>query len=308
MNSITDEDILKDIIDRLAEGVLPWRRPWSNSADSVVIGSMEYSARMWPSNLRAPKIPFGVFNGTILLAHASKQGYRSNLWITEGAIDEVRADLHENDDQPVAIRRYVDEHSPYRRSKLGVRRVYNIDQVKDCEKKLGLAFSNTRRSSTSSTRYEHSEKLLKKLIRDHGLRIVNDNRAAYSPSWDTVMMPVVDQFNAPIPGSPELQDGAANYWSTLWHEVVHWTGHPSRLNRERHQRWGDRKYAFEELIAELGAAFLCAHLGVDGELQHESYLEDWSSALKQDRAQSLWTASTHATKAKEFILDAGEKR
>ena len=118
------------------------------------------------------------------------------------------------------------------------------------------------------------------------------------------MMPDIDQFDASLPG--EEQDGAAHYWATLWHEVIHWTGHPSRLNRERHHRWGDQKYAFEELVAELGAAFLCAHLGVDGELQHESYLEVWSKALSQDRARSLWEASAGATKAKEFVLGKEE--
>ena len=114
------------------------------------------------------------------------------------------------------------------------------------------------------------------------------------------MMPDIHQFDASLPG--EEQDGAAHYWATLWHEVIHWTGHPSRSNRERNHRWGDQKYAFEELVAELGAAFLCAHLGVDGELQHERYLEVWSKALSQDRARSLWEASAGATKAKEYVL------
>ncbi len=56
MNPITDEQILNDIIERLSQGVLPWRRPWSDSTKVVVIGSMNYSATMWPSNLRAPKV------------------------------------------------------------------------------------------------------------------------------------------------------------------------------------------------------------------------------------------------------------
>ena len=76
MKPVTDEDILNDIIERLAKGVLPWRRPWSDSTNVVVIGSMKYSATMWPSNLRAPKVPFGMFNGTMLLAQASKRDYR----------------------------------------------------------------------------------------------------------------------------------------------------------------------------------------------------------------------------------------
>ena len=127
MNPVTDEEILNDIIERLAQGVLPWRRPWSDSTKMVVIGSMQYSATMWPSNLRAPKVPFGVFNGTMLLAQASSRNYRSNLWITEGVIEDMNADLVYGDDSPVAIQRFVDEYSPYYRSQRGVRHVYNVD-------------------------------------------------------------------------------------------------------------------------------------------------------------------------------------
>ena len=103
MKPVTDEDI----IERLAKGVLPWRRPWSVSTNVVVIGSMEYSATTWPSNLRAPKVPFGMFNGTMLLAQASKRDYRSNLWVTESVVDHLNADLAKGDDRPVAIQRYL---------------------------------------------------------------------------------------------------------------------------------------------------------------------------------------------------------
>ena len=300
MTPITDEDILSDIIERLAKGVLPWRRPWSDSTNAVVIGSMKYSATMWPSNLRAPKVPFGVFNGTMLLAQGSKRGYRSNLWIAENVVNVLNANLVKDDDQPVAIQRHLDEYSPYHGSQSGIRHVYNVDQVKDCERTLGLTFLEGK-IPTPKKRYKRSEELRKDLGRHHDLRVVHENIAAYSPSWDVVMMPDLDQFDA----AGDAQDGAAHYWATLWHEVVHWTGHPSRLKRERHQRWGDKKYAFEELVAELGAAFLYAHLGIDGELQHESYLDTWCQALSQDRAQSLWSASSFATAAKEFVLGKG---
>ena len=303
MTPVTDEDILNDIIERLGKGVLPWRRPWSDSTNVVVIGSMKYSSTMWPSNLRAPKVPFGVFNGTMLLAQGSKRGYRSNLGIAESVVNDLNAKLVKDDDQPVAIQRFLDRYAPYYRSQSGIRYVYNVDQVKDCERTLGLAFPD-KKPPAQKKRYKRSEELLEDLVRDHDLRIVQEDLAAYTPSWDVVMMPDIDQFDVSLPG--DGQDSAAHYWATLWHEVVHWTGHPSRLNRERHNRWGDKKYAFEELVAELGAAFLCAHLGVDGELQHESYLEVWAKALSQDRAQSLWAAAAYATAVKEFVLSKGQ--
>ena len=306
MRPLTDEDILKDIIEQMEKGVLPWRRPWSDSVNQVVIGSLRHAAAKWPSNLRAPKVPFGVFNGMLLLTQAMKRGYRTNLWIARHVVEELDASVVDDDNRPVAIQRYWDEYSPYHRSQSGVRLVYNIDQIRDCEKTLGLAILE-RKGPVDKRRYVSSQKLLETLVERHSLTVVHDNRAAYSPSWDVVMMPHVSQFNVDVTNSVLDTDSVAGYWATLWHEVVHWTGHISRLNRERHRRWGDKTYAFEELIAELGAAFLCAHLGIDAELQHESYLDSWCRALKQERAQSLWTASKYATAAKDFILSKGEE-
>lgn len=97
-----------------------------------------------------------------------------------------------------------------------------------------------------------------------------------------------------------------DYWATFWHEVIHWTGHPKRLNRQRHRRWGDETYAFEELIAELGAAFLCTQLGVSGKLQHAAYLESWCKCLEEGGTLALWHASESAAKARDFVLDRSD--
>ena len=308
MRPLTDEDILKNIIEQMEKGVLPWRRPWSETVNLVVIGSLRHTATKWPSNLRAPKVPFGVFNGTLLLTQAMKMRLPNEFvdCETRSRGFRMRVSFVMTVDRPVAIQRFWDEYSPYDGSQSGVRLVYNIDQVKDCEKALGLTILE-RKGPTEKKRYVSSQKLLGVLTERHSLKVVHDNRAAYSPSWDVVMMPHVSQFNVGVTNSDLDPDSEARYWATFWHEVIHWTGHTSRLNRERHRQWGDKIYAFEELIAELGAAFLCANLGIDGELQHESYLDSWCQALKQERAQSLWAASKYATAAKDFVLSKGEK-
>ena len=293
MAAVTDKDILRDIIERMEQGVLPWRQPWSSSTATVVVGSMKYSTRAWPSNLRAPRVPFGIFNGTLLRVRASLQNYRSNLWVTEGAVKDLDAKLVEDDDKPVEIRPYLSDSSPYRRYEPALRNVYNVDQVEDCERSLGLTFVE-KQQPVPGKRYKRSERLLEKLASQCNLRLVPQDIAAYSPSWDVVMMPYINQFDA--------EEREANYWATLWHEVVHWTGHRSRLNRERHIAWGDRTYAFEELVAELGAAFLCAHLDIEGELQHESYLASWCDGLRENPDRALRKAAVLATAAKEFVL------
>ena len=299
-DAITDQQVLKDIIKRLENGVLPWRRPWSDRTGDVVIGSMPHSANTWPSNLRAPKVPYGVFNGTILLAHASNCGYRTNLWVPDHVVEELGAAIDQKDASPAALQRLPNEYVDYRDRTSHARLVYNIDQVRDCEKMLGLSFLE-RKSTSRAMRFTQSIRLQRQLESDRGLQIrYASNQAAYYPSWDVVTMPAIEQFTHMA--QRDGGDGEANYWATLWHEVIHWTGHGSRLDRAKHRVWGDDRYAFEELIAELGAAFLCAHLGINGDMQHPSYIDSWCRALQKDKIELLWNASVLASKAKDFVL------
>jgi antirestriction protein ArdC len=117
-------------------------------------------------------------------------------------------------------------------------------------------------------------------------------RAAYAPHADRILMPDVDRFT-----SPEA------YCATALHELVHWTGHPDRLARSFGQRFGDTAYAFEELVAELGCAFVLGHIGlVDATIEgHAAYLDAWLQVLRNDRT-AIFTASRLAGEAFEYIL------
>ena len=121
------------------------------------------------------------------------------------------------------------------------------------------------------------------------------NRAFYNPSADHVRLPHVESF-----------DSEDSYWSVAWHEVVHATGHNDRLGRDLSGRFGDESYAAEELIAELGAAFLCANLGIeqDGEPRpdHAAYLQSWLKVLKNDK-RAIFTAAKAAEKAAEWVIE-----
>lgn len=126
------------------------------------------------------------------------------------------------------------------------------------------------------------------------VNFLEQNRAYYRPVVDQIVMPTSGQFFT-----------EADYWSTLLHELVHASGHQKRLNREgitsSTRKFGDPVYAFEELIAEMGSAFLCAELGVYGEVQHESYVSGWLKALKEDK-RALFRACRKAREASEFLL------
>ena len=116
--------------------------------------------------------------------------------------------------------------------------------------------------------------------------------AFYAPSKDQICLPERERFTSP-----------ENYYATALHELTHWTGHESRLNRQFGKRFGDNAYAFEELVAELGAAFVVGHVGfVDAIIEnHAAYLENWLTVLKNDKT-AIFTASKQASLAYDFIV------
>jgi antirestriction protein ArdC len=89
------------------------------------------------------------------------------------------------------------------------------------------------------------------------------------------------------------------------HECGHWTGHKSRLDRDLKSRFNEKAYAAEELIAELNAAFLCAHLGITGQLRHADYIASWISLLKEDD-RAIFTAASQASKAADYLRSFSE--
>ena len=103
------------------------------------------------------------------------------------------------------------------------------------------------------------------------------------------------------PAVPTAFAAAANYYATALHELTHWTAHPSRCNRDLSGHFGDDAYAAEELIAEMGSAFLCAHCRIDGQLQHAGYLSSWLRVLCSDK-RAIFVAATKAQQAADYVL------
>lgn len=130
------------------------------------------------------------------------------------------------------------------------------------------------------------------LIKATDAKIVHktQSRAFYSPSNDTITLPTLDQFKSTV-----------GLYETALHELVHWTGVKKRLNREMGKKFGDKKYAAEELVAELGSALLCAELGFEQTISNNAaYLKSWLSALKQD-AKFIVSVAGKAQKAADYI-------
>jgi antirestriction protein ArdC len=109
------------------------------------------------------------------------------------------------------------------------------------------------------------------------------------PSLDFIALPEKSSFI-----------NVESYFATGLHELGHWCGAKHRLDRDLSGRFGSEAYAAEELIAELNAAFLCAHLGIRGELRHAEYIASWISLLKSDN-RAIFTAASKASQAANFL-------
>ena len=118
------------------------------------------------------------------------------------------------------------------------------------------------------------------------------NRAFYAQTADLIHLPQPQQFKRP-----------ADYCATALHELIHWTGHESRLSRNFSKRFGDEAYAFEELVAELGSAFVLAELNlVDHTIEdHARYMQSWLKVLKNDKT-AIFTAAKHASAAHALVM------
>jgi antirestriction protein ArdC len=113
--------------------------------------------------------------------------------------------------------------------------------------------------------------------------------AYYAPGHDFVSMPAFGAFK-----------GADHFYNVAFHELTHWTGHKSRLDRDLKNRFGSRDYAAEELVAELGAAFLSAEFGFDGDTRNAGYIATWIDLLKTDK-RAFFTACSKASKAADYL-------
>jgi len=165
--------------------------------------------------------------------------------------------------------------------------VFNVEQIDG----LPAHYYATAQAPTLEVaqRIEHAEEFFRNtgaVIRHGG------NKAFYAIGTDQVTMPPFEFFK-----------DSESYYATLSHECTHWTRHPSRLDRDLgRKQWGDEGYAKEELVAELGSAFVCADLGITPEVRddHAAYIGSWLKGLQNDK-RFIFSAAAHAQRAVEFL-------
>lgn len=170
--------------------------------------------------------------------------------------------------------------------------VFNISQVDG----KGLAKIQAKYKTTSPNQglQDHARHALAdEITAKTGAEIkYGGNVACYIHSpIDAIRMPKIGQFK-----------DSASFYATQFHELTHWSGAEHRLDREKGKMFGDKKYAFEELVAEFGAAFLCARVGISAEPRpdHAQYLKNWAAGLKADK-YAIFRAASAAQKATDYI-------
>ena len=256
-------EITDKIVAQLESGTVPWVRPWAAGQNGGLL----------PFNY-ASKKPYRGINIPLLWANV----YPTNGWLTFKQAQDLGAHVRKGERGSMIVFykpfQVEDRNAGTGESKvrfiplLRHFTVFNVAQID------GLPESNSAPIVAPESNYPMAESLLTQASIRHG-----GDRAFYAPSIDAIQLPFKAQFNS-----------EADYYATALHELTHWTGASSRLAREYGKRFGDQAYAREELVAEMGAAFLCAACEIPYQLQHASYIQSWINVLKADKRAVVMAA------------------
>jgi antirestriction protein ArdC len=277
--------VTNKIIADLEQGVRTWLRPWN-------VGNTEGRITR---PLRGNGQPYQGINVLMLWGEAIEKVFACPTWMTYRQASELGAHVRKGERGSQVV--YADRITRTETNAQGEEVANEIPFMKaytvfNCEQIEGLPAHFYPAPPPNLSALERIEAGEAFAARTHAAIRHGENRAYYSISTDHVQLPPFETFR-----------GSESYYATLLHELTHWTKHETRLNREfGRKRWGDEGYAAEELVAELGAAFLCADLGVTPEPRedHAAYLASWLTVLKNDK-RAIFTAAAYAQKAADFL-------
>lgn len=275
MNATGYERITERIIALLEHGTVPWHKPWKAKTG-------------WPRNYVSQKLYRGI---NVFLLHA--MSYESPCWLTFLQATELGGNIRKGEKScPVVFwkqMKIADEESEVEK-KIPLLRIYHVFNVAQCDGLKSIPVPVETPLSAPTKPEEIVKFMPKRPEIKHGM-----TKAFYSPSADIVAMP--DRFRF---------EQEAGYFATLFHELVHSTGHKSRLNRSTITEaagFGSNPYCKEELIAEMGAAFLCGQAEIADRIIENSaaYIQNWLEQLQNDH-MLIVQAAAQAQKAADFIL------
>ena len=264
--------VANEIIDLMREHGTDWAKPWTSKGVAY--------------NLVSGKSYRGM-NSFYLGALACARGYDHNAWATFTQWSDKGAKVRKGEKaSDIFFFSMIekDNKETGKKERFGMWRYFKVFNVAQVE---GYEMPNQEKQ-TDIVPVEFAEQFVK----NTGAQIrKNDGRAFYHPALDYIGMPERDTFKS-----------ATGYYSTLLHELTHWTGHETRCKRDLENSFGSEKYAREELVAECGAALLCMSLGVEKQPtpEHAKYLNSWMQAIADDY-KAIYSAMSQAQKAVDYL-------
>lgn len=281
------ERITGKIVADLEQGERPWMKPWN----------AEHAAGKITRPLRFNGLPYSGVNILMLWAEAVEKAYVAPIWMTFRQAQELGGHIRKGEHGSLVV--YANtmtktEHDedtgedleraiPFMKGYT----VFNVEQIDGLPEHYYATAT-----PPALTPEERNQKLDAFFTATHADIRHGGNRAFYQIGQDFVQMPPFVFFR-----------DIKSYYATLAHEITHWTRHPLRLDRDLgRKKWDDEGYAMEELVAELGSAFLCADLGLTPEVRedHAAYIGSWLKVLKQDK-RAIFSAAAHAQRAAGFL-------
>ena len=279
------ERVTSRIIAELEKGIRPWMKPWS----------VEHTAGRITRPLRHNGTPYRGINVLLLWGEAMEKGYTAPLWMTYKQAAELKAQVRKGEHGALVVyadritKTETDEKGEAVEHEIPFMKGYTVFNVEQIDGLPAHYYAQPANPLPASERMAQAEQFIASTGADihHG-----GNQAYYSPARDMIQLPPFEAFR-----------DAESYYGTALHELTHWTKHDRRLDRDfGRQKFGDAGYAREELVAELGAAFLCAELGITPEVRddHAAYLGHWLEVLKADK-RAIFQAAAHAQRAADYL-------
>jgi len=280
------DEITDKIIAELEAGRVPWVQPWGTAAAKAPLAM--------PKNAATSRQYSGV-NVLILWGAVIEQGLTGQSWLTFRQALSLGGHVRKGERGTTVVYadRFIPDDEKKRAAESGeeaqaipfLKRftVFNTDQCEGLPDEIATVAPPPPPGMI--------EPRVEALIKATGIDFrIGGNRAFYVPAGDYVQVPPPAAYFEPV-----------NWHRTALHELGHASGHHSRLNRDLSGSFGSKKYAFEELIAELCAAFSCASLGIAPTVRHADYIGSWLEVLREDN-RAIVRAASQASKAADFIL------